>query len=71
MNALGWTQGDLVRASGLSKGNASEILNEKRGITPKAALALQRAFGEDASYWLILQAKWSLKKKREQPSNSR
>jgi antitoxin HigA-1 len=39
----------------------SEIVNERRGITPDTALRLARVFGGDAQSWLNLQQSYELK----------
>ena len=55
-----WTQADLARKTGLSTGNVSEIINKKRSITPRIALALEKALGLKADIWMGLQSNWDL-----------
>lgn len=51
---------DLARATGLSTGRVSEILNGKRDITAEIALRLERATGVSAKLWLGLQNDYDL-----------
>jgi addiction module HigA family antidote len=46
----------LALALRINSGRISEILNEKRGITPDTALRLGRYFGNDPQFWLNLQS---------------
>ena len=51
---------DLARATGLSTGRISEILNGKRDITAEIALRLERATSVSAKLWLGLQNDFDL-----------
>jgi addiction module HigA family antidote len=50
----------LARATGLSTGRVSEILNGKRDITAEIALRLERATNISARLWLGLQNDYDL-----------
>ena len=51
---------DLARATGLSTGRVSEILNGKRDITAEIAYRLERATEISAQLWLGLQNDYDL-----------
>jgi len=53
---------DLARATSLSTGRISEILNGKRDITAEIALRLERATNVSARLWLGLQNDYDLLK---------
>jgi antitoxin HigA-1 len=57
---LGLSQTELANHLGISRVRLSEILRQKRGITPDTALRLERVFGMGADFWLNLQMKWDL-----------
>jgi addiction module HigA family antidote len=57
---LGLSQKELANHLGISRVRLSEILRQKRGITPDTALRLERVFGMGADFWLNLQMKWDL-----------
>lgn len=50
----------LALALRINSGRVSEILNEKRGISPDTALRLGRYFGNDPQFWLSLQSAYDL-----------
>lgn len=41
-------------------GRVTDILNQKRGITPETALRFARFFGTSAEFWMNLQARYDL-----------
>jgi addiction module HigA family antidote len=49
------TQGAFAAALDVDRSTISEILNEKRSITPEMALRLGHALGTSAGYWMNLQ----------------
>jgi addiction module HigA family antidote len=51
---------DLARATGLSTGRVSEILNGKRDITAEIAMRFEMAMGISARFWLGLQNDYDL-----------
>ncbi len=53
---------DLARATGLSTGRISEILNGKRDITAEIAFRLEQATKISAQLWLGLQNDYDLQK---------
>jgi addiction module HigA family antidote len=50
----------LSRALRVSSGRIVEILNGKRAVSAETALRLGRYFGNDALFWLNLQAQYDL-----------
>jgi addiction module HigA family antidote len=50
----------LALALRLNSGRITDILNEKRGISPDTALRLARFFGNSARFWLNLQIAFEL-----------
>jgi antitoxin HigA-1 len=44
----------------LPSGRITDILNEKRGVSPETALRLGRYFGNSARFWLNLQTAYEL-----------
>jgi antitoxin HigA-1 len=50
----------LARALRVPSGRIVEILNGKRGISAETALRLGRYFGNDAQFWVNLQAQYDL-----------
>lgn len=50
----------LSRALRVSSGRIVEILNGKRAISAETALRLGRYFGNDALFWINLQAQYDL-----------
>jgi addiction module HigA family antidote len=47
-------------ALGVTRTTLSELLNEKRGISPEMAVRLSKVFGGSAESWLIQQAQFDL-----------
>lgn len=60
----GVTQQTLADALDVSRLTVSELLNDKRAITPAMALRLERVLGTDADFWLNLQLSWDLHQAR-------
>ncbi|GAB4020070.1 MAG: hypothetical protein Fur0010_22490 [Bdellovibrio sp.] len=56
----GLTQKWLAEKIGCAERKISEICNDKRGITAKFALELEKALGISADFWVTSQAKWDL-----------
>ena len=61
----GLTQKWLAQKIGCAERKISEICNNKRGMSAKFALDLERVFGISAEFWVTMQAKWELKNARE------
>jgi hypothetical protein len=49
-----------LRRLGVTRTTLSELVNEKRGISPEMAVRLSRVFGGSAQSWLIQQAQYDL-----------
>jgi addiction module HigA family antidote len=52
---LGITQGELAERLGVSRRSVSEILHERRPVTPDMAIRLGRLIGNGAGLWLRMQ----------------
>ncbi len=52
---LGITQGELAEQLGVSRRTISEVLHERRPVTPDFALRLGRYVGNGAGLWLRMQ----------------
>ena len=48
-----------------AKRKISEICNNKRGISARFALELERVFGISAEFWVTMQAKWDVFNERQ------
>ena len=57
---LGLTITDAAAALGVSRFTLSDLVNEKRGISPEMAVRLSKAFGGTAEGWLSQQAHFDL-----------
>jgi addiction module HigA family antidote len=66
LEPAGLKAADLARATGLSTGRISELLNGKRDITAEIALRLERATGIAAKLWLGLQDDYDLLRLRKE-----
>jgi len=53
---LGLTITDAAAALGVTPTTLSELVNEKRGISPEMAVRLSKVFGGSAETWLTQQA---------------
>jgi antitoxin HigA-1 len=53
--ALGLTQGEIAKRLGVSRLTVSEILREKRAVSPDIALRLSRLLGTTPESWLNMQ----------------
>lgn len=53
--ATGLTQSELARRLGVSRRALSEIINERRAVTPDVAHRLARVFNTSPELWLNLQ----------------
>ncbi|MDP6786608.1 MAG: HigA family addiction module antitoxin [Rhodospirillales bacterium] len=58
--AHGLSANALARALRVSSGRIVDILNAKRSISAETALRLGRYFGNDALFWINLQAQYNL-----------
>lgn len=60
LEPLGLSQKELAKALGISRVRLSEIIRDKRGITPDTAFRLARFFDTTPEFWLGLQTDVSL-----------
>jgi addiction module HigA family antidote len=51
---------DAAAALGVARNTLSELVNEKRGISPEMAVRLEKVFGGSAESWLVQQAQYDL-----------
>jgi addiction module HigA family antidote len=57
---LGLTVTPGAKALGVSRNALSELLNERRGISPEMAIRLDKAFGGGADTWYRMQAAYDM-----------
>src|SRR3989442_4216776 len=57
---LGLTITQVAAALGVTRTTLSELVNEKRGISPEMAVRLSQGFGGSAAAWLTQQAHYDL-----------
>ncbi len=55
MPELGITQGEFADRMGVSRRTVSEILHERRPVTPDMAIRLGKLLGNGAGFWLRMQ----------------
>lgn len=60
LSARGLAANALALALRTPSGRITDILNEKRGVSPETALRLGRYFGNSARFWLNLQTAYEL-----------
>ena len=65
LDERGLTQKWLAQEIGCAERKISEICNNKRGMSAKFALDLERVFGISAEFWVTMQAKWELQNARD------
>lgn len=49
-----------AKALGISRNALSELVNERRGISPEMAIRLDKAFGGGADSWHLMQAAYDI-----------
>ena len=49
-----------IEALGVTRNTLSELVNEKRGISPEMAVRLSKVFGGSEDGWLVQQAQYDL-----------
>src|SRR6266436_1745353 len=49
-----------AEALGVTRTTLSELVNEKRGVSPEMAVRLSKVFGGSAESWLVQQAQYDL-----------
>jgi addiction module HigA family antidote len=57
---LGLSITEAAAALGVTRTTLSELVNGKRGISPKMAVRLSKVFGGSAETWLTQQAQYDL-----------
>ena len=57
---LGLSITQAAAALGVTRTTLSELVNEKRGISPEMAVRLSKVFGGSAETWLVQQAQYDL-----------
>ena len=57
---LGLTITDAADALGVTRNTLSELVNERRGISPEMAVRLSKVFGGTEEGWLVQQAQYDL-----------
>jgi antitoxin HigA-1 len=57
---VGLTITDAAQALGVTRNTLSELVNEKRGISPEMAVRLAKVFGGTEEGWLVQQAQYDL-----------
>jgi addiction module HigA family antidote len=57
---LGLTVTEGAKALGVSRNALSELVNERRGISPEMAIRLDKAFGGGAETWHRMQAAYDM-----------
>ena len=61
---LGLSITDAAHALAVTRNTLSELVNEKRGISPEMAVRLSKVFGGTEEGWLVQQAQYDLAKVR-------
>ncbi len=62
IDPMGLTIKEIAEALDMPRVALSEIINEKRSISPSVAQKLAKAFGSRAQFWLDMQASYELAK---------
>lgn len=57
---LGITITNAAAALGVTRTTLSELVNQRRGISPEMAVRLSKVFGGSAESWLLQQAQYDL-----------
>lgn len=60
LKPMGITQKALARAINVPYQRINEIINGKRGMTPRTALRLAKVFNISADFWMNIQLRWDL-----------
>lgn len=61
LKPLDLSQNGLARALGITPKTISEIILEKRGISPEMSIRLGKFFGQSARFWLNLQTEYDFR----------
>ena len=57
---LGLTITEAASALGVTRTTLSELVNERRGVSPEMAVRRSQVFGRSAESWLLQQAQYDL-----------
>jgi addiction module HigA family antidote len=60
IDALGLSITDGAKALGVSRNALSELVNERRGVSPEMAIRLDKAFGGGADTWHRMQSAYDM-----------
>ena len=60
LEALKLSVTDGAKALGVSRNALSELVNERRGVSPEMAIRLDKAFGGGADSWHLMQANYDM-----------
>jgi addiction module HigA family antidote len=60
LKPMGLTQRDLADSIHVPYQRINEIINGRRGVTPRTALRLSKFFGVSPDFWMNLQLRWDL-----------
>lgn len=60
LEPLGLTVTAAAKALGISRNAVSELVNERRGISPEMAIRLAKAFGSSPEVWAGLQLDYDM-----------
>ena len=62
---LGKSLTEISQKLGVSRVALSELVNERRGVSPEMAIRLSKAFGMAAETWLTMQGHYDLAKMKK------
>jgi addiction module HigA family antidote len=65
LEPLGLTVTAAAKALGVSRNALSELVNERRGISPEMAIRLAKAFGSSAAVWAGMQLDYDMARAME------
>ena len=60
LEPLGLSVTDGAKALGVSRNALSELVNERRGVSPEMAIRLSKAFGSSPEVWAGLQLDYDM-----------
>ena len=60
LNPMGLTQRELADAIHVPYQRINDIVNGRRGITPRTALRLAKYFNMSADFWMNVQLRWDM-----------
>lgn len=60
LGPLGLTITEAAKVLDMPRAALSEIVNERRGISPQVALRIEKAFNSQAGFWLRMQSTYDL-----------